>query len=117
MINRCLLCHRKREDCTCPNVCHRCMLPSNQCTCEQSLRPSRDYQQDSRYEMDEDVQDDLRRDYGDSLDDERPLEYWKGYYAASAQRHGDVPCPYQHPVDRSSFYRGVSDARYNRYLQ
>jgi len=82
---------------------------SQQCVCEEGLRPGlRDHFED-RFEIDDDVADDFRRDYGG---EERTSEYWHGYNVCKKlPKKTLIKCPYRDAEERRDFYRGVSDAR------
>lgn len=112
---RCPICGRIPEECQCVDVCHRCMRPMRDCTCERSLRPELHDHQDDRFDPDEDMADDFRRDYQqEPAEDENA--YAHGYNSARRQPRGLIRCPYTDATQRRSFYRGVSDARHRRYL-
>ena len=113
MRHTCLRCNRSREWCECVDVCKRCMLPDSCCECGHTDVQDL-YNQDDRFQLDEDVADDLRRDY----QDEQPKSdvYWHGYnYARKVGKKQRIKCPKVYLEDeelKRQFYRGVSDARF-----
>lgn len=110
----CPYCFKPSGVCQCDPtfMCQRCFMPQAKCECENSLRPEREFDgNDDRFEMDEDVADELRRQYGDRSE-ERSSHYWHGYN--TVRKIGikrQIRCPYQGDAERHDFYRGVSDAR------
>ena len=109
---RCPRCHKPASACACEDICNRCLFPRPKCRCEESLRPLRAFAPDeSKFQMDEDVEDELRRQYGDRS--ESPSDtYWHGYnYTRKVGKKTQVRCPYTSVEERREFYRGVSDAR------
>lgn len=108
----CLKCGKPAGLCTCSaeEVCPRCLLPVRKCACERSLREERYENDEDRYQLDEEVEDELMRQYPQQ---ERSMAYWHGFNSARrAGKRGKLfNCPYQGDA-RKEFYQGVSDARF-----
>lgn len=112
MNRRCPRCGRIGAYCQCEDICDHCLWPKPKCVCEEQLRPAREFApDDARFDMDEDVADELRRQYGER-NEERSDRYWHGYNKTRVMgKKRQIKCPYRAKQERDEFYRGVSDAR------
>jgi len=115
MNRRCPRCHRLLTDCICVDVCHRCGCVDRKCICERSLRVERYVEEEQRYQLDEELEDEFARAYGRDFGPDEDA-YWHGFNVARKTNRKFIRCPYDAPDQRSSFYKGVSDARYDHRI-